>query len=90
MERKKKSTKADIDREIMGTLCNFVYAETGEYKIFLMIGGDRNDYMYLATHAKRAGVDKEIAIEVSMPFLKHRFQGVDERMVRNVLLRGNR
>jgi hypothetical protein len=81
-KKKKKPTKEDIDRGIMRALCNFVNAETREYKIFLMIGSERNDYMYLATHAKRAGVNLEIAIQESTPFLKNRFPETDDEFIR--------
>ena len=74
---KKKPSKADIDRMIMGALCNFVNAETGEYKVYMMMGSDRNDLMYLATHAKKAGVDIAIALKVSTPFLKLRYPTLD-------------
>ena len=66
---KKKPTKTDIDRMIMGALCNFVNAEIREYKVYMMMGSDRNDLMYLATHAKKAGVDMATALDVSIPFL---------------------
>lgn len=74
---KKKPTKADIDRMIMGALCNFVNAETREYKVYMMMGSDRNDLMYLATHAKKAGVDMATALDVSIPFLKQRYPTLD-------------
>ena len=82
MATKKKPTKADIDREIIRALCNFINAETREYRTYLMIGSERNDYMYLATHAKRAGVDLEIAIQESTPFLKNRFPETDDEFIR--------
>ena len=74
---KKKPTKADTDRMIMGALCNFVNAETREYKVYMMMGSDRNDLMYLATHVKKAGVDMATALDVSIPFLKQRYPTLD-------------
>ena len=84
-QEKKKPTKAEKkaaeDRDIMRGLCNFVKAETLEYRAF-MIGSGKNDIEYLATHAKRAGVDIEIAIEISTPFLNQRFLDLGKETIR--------
>ena len=80
-----KLTKAQIkeakDREIMTALKNFIRAETVEY-ISYVHDGQANDVMYLATHSKRACVDRETAWQCSRDYLVYRFSNVDEGMIR--------
>ena len=78
----KKPTKAEIqaqkkaakDREIMIALGNFMNARTNEYMNWVNDGC--NDISYLASHAKKACVEKSIAWEYSRPFLMNRL-GLD-------------
>ena len=78
----KKPTKAEIkaqkkaakDREIMIALRNFMNARTNEYMSWVNDGC--NDVAYLASHAKRACVEKSIAWEYSRTFLMSRL-GLD-------------
>ena len=72
-----KLTKAQMkeakDKEIMTALMNFIRAETVEY-ISYVHDDQANDVMYLATHSKRACVDREIAWQC--------FSNVDEGIIR--------
>ena len=70
----KAQKKAAKDREIMTALRNFMNARTNEYMSWVNDGC--NDVAYLASHAKRACVDKQIAWEYSRPFLMYRL-GLD-------------
>lgn len=70
----KAQKKAAKDREIMTALRNFMNARTDEY--MSCVNDGCNDVAYLASHAKRACVDKQIAWEYSRPFLMYRF-GLD-------------
>ena len=78
----KKPTRAEIkaqkkaakDREIMTALRNFMNARTSEYMSWVNDGC--NDVAYLASHAKKACVDKQIAWEYSRQFLMYRL-GLD-------------
>ena len=66
----KAQKKAAKDREIMTALRNFMNARTNEYMSWVNDGC--NDVAYLASHAKRACVDKKIAWEYSRQFLMYR------------------
>lgn len=66
----KAQKKAAKDREIMIALRNFMNAKTNEYMSWVNDGC--NDVAYLASHAKRACVEKSIAWEYSRPFLMSR------------------
>jgi hypothetical protein len=66
----KAQKKAAKDREIMTALRNFMNAKTNEYMSWVNDGC--NDVAYLASHAKRACVEKSIAWEYSRPFLMSR------------------
>ena len=78
----KKPTRAEIkaqkkaakDREIMTALRNFMNARTNEYMSWVNDGC--NDVAYLASHAKKACVDKQIAWGYSRQFLMYRL-GLD-------------
>jgi len=70
----KAQKKAAKDREIMIALRNFMNAKTNEYMSWVNDGC--NDVAYLAIHAKRACVDKQIAWEYSRQFLMYRL-GLD-------------
>ena len=70
----KAQKKAAKDREIMIALRNFMNARTEEYKSWVNDGC--NDVAYLASHAKRACVEKQIAWEYSREFLIYRL-GID-------------
>ena len=69
------------DRAIMEAFKNFIRAGTVEYMSYVH-GGRANDVMYLATHSKRACVDREIAWQCSREFLVYRFPDVDEGTIR--------
>jgi hypothetical protein len=69
------------DRAIMEAFKNFIRAGTVEYMSYVH-GGRANDVMYLATHSKRACVDREIAWQCSREFLVYRFLDVDEGTIR--------
>lgn len=70
----KAQKKAAKDREIMIALRNFMNARTNEYMSWVNDGC--NDVAYLASHAKKACVDKQIAWEYSRQFLMYRL-GLD-------------
>lgn len=70
----KAQKKAEKDREIMIALRNFMNAKTNEYMSWVNDGC--NDVAYLASHAKKACVDKQIAWEYSRQFLMYRL-GLD-------------
>lgn len=70
----KAQKKAAKDREIMIALRNFMNAKTNEYMSWVNDGC--NDVAYLASHAKKACVDKQIAWEYSRQFLMYRL-GLD-------------
>ena len=70
----KAQKKAEKDREIMIALRNFMNARTNEYMSWVNDGC--NDVAYLASHAKKACVDKQIAWEYSRQFLMYRL-GLD-------------
>lgn len=70
----KAQKKEAKDREIMIALRNFMNARTSEYMSWVNDGC--NDISYLASHAKRACVEKSIAWEYSRPFLMNRL-GLD-------------
>lgn len=70
----KAQKKAAKDREIMIALRNFMNAKTEEYMSWVNDGC--NDVAYLASHAKKACVDKQIAWEYSRQFLMYRL-GLD-------------
>ena len=79
----KKPTKADIDREIMIALKNFINANTCDYLVHIAGSNNtKNELTYLASRSKRAGVDKEIAWDCSKEFLKYRFHEFDEDVIR--------
>ncbi len=79
----KKPTKADIDREIMIALKNFINANTCDYLVHIAGSNNtKNELTYLASRSKRAGVDKEIAWDCSKEFLKYRFPEIDEDVIR--------
>ena len=73
-EEIKAKKKADKDREIMIALRNFMNARTNEYMSWVNDGC--NDVAYLASHAKKACVDKQIAWDYSRQFLMYRL-GLD-------------
>ena len=85
----RKPTKAEIkvqkkeakDRAIMEAFKNFIRTETVEYMSYVH-DGQANDVMYLATHSKRACVDREIAWQCSREFLVYRFPNVEEKDIR--------
>ena len=58
----KKPTKADIDREIMIALKNFINANTCDYLVHIAGSNNtKNELTYLASRSKRAGVDRNVA-----------------------------
>ena len=85
LQAQKKPTKAQMkaakDREIMQAFKNFIRTETVEY-ISYVHDGRANDVMYLATHSKRACVDKEIAWQCSRDLLIYRFPNAEEKDIR--------
>ena len=70
----KAQKKAAKDREIMIALRSFMNARTSEYMSWVNDGC--NEISYLASHAKRACVEKSIAWEYSRTFLMYRL-GLD-------------
>lgn len=76
----KQEKKEQQDRDIMRAFCNFINANTDEYRYWVAIG--RNDVAYLGDHAKKAGIDRELAWDCSKEFIKHRFGLDDAEQVR--------
>ena len=74
-EPQKKMTRAEKktehDREIMIAFCNFIRARTAEYISYIQDEG--NEVGFLASHAKKACIPKDLAWECSKPFIKSRF-----------------
>ena len=64
----------------MRAFCNFVNAKTPEYLSWAALG--KNDMAYLGNHAKKAGIDRELAWECSKDYLKHRLGLDDAEQVR--------
>ena len=78
LRAQKKPTKSQKkeakDREIMEAFKNFIRAETAEYYCHIIMGqGNNNELTYLASHAKQACVDREIAWQCSKDFLLGRY-----------------
>ena len=67
----KAEKKAQEDREIMQAFRNYIYAKTPEYQGFIRDGGC--DIGYLGSHAKKAGVDYDIAWSSTKEFIEHRY-----------------
>ena len=70
--------KAIKDREIMEAFKNFIRTGTSEYNCHIIMGqGNNNELTYLASHAKQACVDKEVAWQCSKDFLLGRYPNAD-------------
>ena len=70
--------KAIKDREIMEAFKNFIRTGTSEYNCYIIMGqGNNNELTYLASHAKQACVDKNIAWQCSKDFLLDRYPNAD-------------
>ena len=82
LRAQKKPTKAQMkeakDRAIMEAFKNFIRAGTAEYNCYIIMGqGNNNELTYLASHAKNACVDREIAWQCSKDFLLGRYPNAD-------------